>query len=113
LSTLTTYLNGTKLAGAKLKEAAAAHWFSPNLSATNSTGFTALPGGSRSPSGKFVDNGTKGTWWSSVFLVNPKLYGKNGIMLWNMNNNNKEVEKMFWLRDQFNEGYSVRCIKDN
>jgi uncharacterized protein (TIGR02145 family) len=96
LSTLTTYLNGTKLAGAKLKEAAAAHWFSPNLSATNSTGFTALPGGSRSPSGKFVDNGTKGTWWSSVLIGSTKYYTK--IMLWNMNTITKKLKKVLVSR---------------
>jgi uncharacterized protein (TIGR02145 family) len=44
---LTTYLGGYNIAGDKLKEAGTAHWANPNTGATNETGFSALPGGSR------------------------------------------------------------------
>ena len=40
-------LGGDTLAGNKIKEAGTAHWRPPN-SGTNSSGFTALPGGARS-----------------------------------------------------------------
>lgn len=69
-TTLADYLGGANVAGGKMK--AIADWISPNsLSAneaaeiaTNSSGFTGLPGGSRS-NGYFGGIGTSSTWWSS------------------------------------------------
>ncbi len=64
--TLVTYLGGENVAGGKLKETGTANWFDPNLDATNETGFTALPGGTRGAHGPFEYIGNSGTWWSST-----------------------------------------------
>ncbi|HOW24689.1 MAG TPA: FISUMP domain-containing protein [Bacteroidales bacterium] len=53
-------------AGGNLKEVGTTHWNEPNTGATNSSGFTGLPGGSRfSDDGSFYNLGEGGYFWSS------------------------------------------------
>lgn len=61
---LVDYLGGVEEAGGHLKEAGTTHWFSPNTSADNSSGFTALPNGYRYPWGEFLNLGNVGPIWS-------------------------------------------------
>jgi len=105
-TTLINYLGGENIAGGKLKEVGTSHWISPNTDATNSNGFTALPGGYRHFSGSFEDFGYFGRWWSSTERgdLNPVWY----ICL----------ENYFSIAKRYNFGnkknaYSVRCVKDN
>ena len=68
-TTLTTCLGGEPVAGGKMKETGTTHWYSPNFGATNSSGFTALPGGYRvNDNGNTFDIGAGGYLWSSSEL---------------------------------------------
>jgi uncharacterized protein (TIGR02145 family) len=81
-----------------LKETGTTHWNSPNTGATNSAGFTALPGGRRGTDGKFGGMGSSGNWWSAS--------GWNRSIYYNSD--------IFTNFIEFSNAYlSVRCIKDN
>lgn len=101
-STLESNLGGTNVAGGKLKETGTAHWNSPNTGATNSSSFTALPGGANlSPS--YMNLKNVGYWWASSSI------GTNGYCLQlsvgsGTASGNMQASKNF--------GFSVRCIKD-
>ncbi len=100
---LTTHLGGTNVAGGKMKETGINHWNSPNTGATNSSGFTALPGGYWSSSGLFYSLGTYGYWWSSSESSSTHAWYRYlyyDFVLINRYYYNKT------------SGYSVRCIKD-
>jgi len=103
-STLVTYLEGNTIAGGKLKEAGFTHWNEPNTGATNSSGFTALPGGVRAGmDGYFENKNTHGNWWTSS-LNNPT----NAIYRHLYN----QYESIGLSDNNLRGGMSVRCIKD-
>ena len=100
---LTDYLGGESVAGGKMKEAGTAHWDYPNSDATNSSGFTALPGSYRSGSGSFGGLGSYGRWWSST--------KHSGTTAWNrrLGYDNGKVYRNGYSKT---DGRSVRCLKD-
>lgn len=61
---LANYLGGADIAGGKMKEAGLEHWIAPNRGATNSSGFTGLPGGARGDD--FSSLGDGGVFWSTT-----------------------------------------------
>ncbi len=63
-SLLGTTLGGSSVAGGALKSTSGL-WSSPNTGATNSSGFSALPGGSRHTDGTSNDIGISTIFWSS------------------------------------------------
>jgi uncharacterized protein (TIGR02145 family) len=66
---LTDFLGGESIAGGKMKETGTAHWLSTNTGATNSSGFTALPGGGRyyfNGIGNFYNLTYNAYFWSST-----------------------------------------------
>ncbi len=89
--------------GGKLKEAGTAHWNAPNTGATNSSGFTALPGGIRSSNGSFYSLGLDGRWWSST--------ESSGTNAWNrhLTYGYQQVRRTNSLKSS---GFSVRCLKN-
>jgi uncharacterized protein (TIGR02145 family) len=103
-TTLTTYLEGVTVAGGKLKETGTSHWTDPNTGATNSSGFTALPGGCRSNSSLFQYRGLYGFWWSST--------ANDGTYSWTRSvfNTGATVSRGV---DNKPYGFSVRCLKDS
>jgi uncharacterized protein (TIGR02145 family) len=64
ITSLTTYLGGESAAGGKMKETGTSHWTPPNTGATNSSEFTALPGGGSI--GGFVAIHDNNYVWSST-----------------------------------------------
>jgi len=102
-TTLTTYLGGDSDAGGKMKEIGTLHWRTPNIGASNNSGFTALPGGFLDPLGNFEDIGTGCSFWSSSenSNINAWIRGLNhGVN----NVEKREYNKNSWI--------SVRCIHD-
>ncbi len=63
---LTDYLGGESVAGGKMKEVGTTNWTYPNNGATNTSLFSALPGGNRHNNGDYNFIGSYGCWWSST-----------------------------------------------
>jgi len=101
---LAAYLGGESVAGGKLKEIGSTHWASPNSGATNETGFSALPGGSRGGSGINYNIGYYCYWWSST--ESSSTIASYWILGY------KELYVTRFMSNKFN-GNSVRCVKDN
>lgn len=104
-SILATYLGGLNVAGGKLKETGTTHWLIPNTGATNETGFTALPSGSRSMFGVFEGVGQYANFWSSSEV------NDLNITVWGVANTVAEIGNFFPLNKS--GGSPVRCLKDN
>jgi uncharacterized protein (TIGR02145 family) len=101
---LVSYLGGDSLAGGKLKEAGLTHWASPNEGATNSSGFTALPGSFRFySSGTFGAPGSEGMWWTSTGYKEKFAWARYMY---------RDSPRAFRTYTYKNMGLSVRCVKD-
>jgi uncharacterized protein (TIGR02145 family) len=87
-----------------MKEVGISHWASPNIGATNSSGFTGLPGGWRNYTGSFNQLTLYGIFWSSTAATPPFSYyfqlSYSGIAL------------SIGLYGNVKVGYSVRLVKD-
>ena len=84
-------------------EAGTGLWFAPNTGATNSSGFTALPGGRRFYDGNLVNLGTGAFFWSSTED------GTGAAWYRAQYNSNASVERFNYSKVY---GFSVRCIMD-
>jgi len=109
-TTLTNYLGGESVAGGKLKQTDTIRWQSPNIGATNKSGFTAISTGFRNYSGSFEIYGSNnlyfrsnGYWWSSTELYSFNAYYRR------LYNSLTDVYRSLSTK-QF--GYSVRCMRD-
>jgi uncharacterized protein (TIGR02145 family) len=100
---LTDFLGGEGVAGGKMKEAGTAHWAFPNIGATNSSGYTALPGGYRNWDGHFYASTSFACFWSSTDSSSAYAWHR---YLWNDN------EKVGRLKYDKTDGFSARCVQD-
>jgi uncharacterized protein (TIGR02145 family) len=103
-TTLTTFLGGMSIAGGKMKSTGTTNWLSPNLGATNVSGFSGLPGGAMTSNGVFSSLQNDGNWWSiSELNMNAatQCYLNYNIVNVILNNNHPKTY-----------GLSVRCIKN-
>ena len=91
--------------GGKLKEAGTVNWLTPNVEATNSSGFTALPAGIRSfYDGTFSDLQRDTAWWSSTQAGASTDAWTRGLSY---------ATGTVSRNDMFKKhGLSVRCVKD-
>jgi len=97
------YLGGVDIAGSKMKEAGTSHWASPNNEATNSSGFTGLPGGMRDPDSKFGNVVGFGMWWANTEFNTSFVWS---TYMWNLATHvdHNPIPKNYAL--------SIRCVKD-
>jgi uncharacterized protein (TIGR02145 family) len=100
---LTDFLGGESIAGGKMKEAGTAHWLSPNTGATNSSGFTALPGGNRLSNGNFFYLTYYAHFWSSTELSFTSTWERN------LYYNYEDVNRYYGDKTL---GISSRCVHD-
>ncbi|MFM1745539.1 MAG: hypothetical protein RLZZ630_1476 [Bacteroidota bacterium] len=111
---LETHLAGTSVSvGGALKDtgtiqSTTGYWSTPNLGATNSSGFTALPGGTRlgydtTSVLPFASKSLTGYWWSSssTNTVNAHVFFLG-----------HSVDAIGAFDYEKANGFSVRCVKD-
>jgi len=101
--TLISFLGDGTVAGGKMKSTGTQYWTSPNTDATNSSGFSGLPGGNRSYFGSFDFIGNYGFWWSSTENAT-SLAWYRGL---NYNNDNVGTSP-----NDKTTGMCVRCVMD-
>jgi uncharacterized protein (TIGR02145 family) len=100
---LSTCLGGNTVSGGAIKEAGINHWLFPNTGATNSSGFTALPGNYRDPSGYFSVEGIYAFFWSANEYNSTDAFGRRA----------RYDNTTFYLTSGVKYGgHSIRCIKD-
>lgn len=90
-------------AGGKLKEEGTVNWLSPNTGATNSSGFTALPGGYYSY--RYYRNEGEYTGWHSSSLYNHSLLYYISV----------KYDLRSIIENQTTDqsvGFYIRCVKD-
>jgi len=99
-TTLINFLGGSDVAGGKMKTLGTTHWSPPNSGATNSSGFSALPGGVNKG---YQDLHQFGYFWSTTSSSG------NTAWYWYLGFNFSEIRHNSGTNFL---GFSVRCVKD-
>jgi uncharacterized protein (TIGR02145 family) len=109
--TLINYLGGQKVAGNAMKEPGPTHWKGRTKGVTNSSGFSALPGGVcfyDEKSYNYIFMGGTASFWSSTRIYSI-LLGADGFSTFRLYKNTSKVHKDNSLGVS---AQSVRCIRD-
>lgn len=91
------------VSGGNLKETGTDHWLAPNTGATNSSGFTGLPGGMRFQEGQFDHMGKNGLFWSS------RRESESLAFYLNLTYDSAISYRTYIYK---RSGFSCRCVKD-
>ena len=103
-TTLTTELGGESVAGGKMKSiGTVSYWNSPNEGATNSSGFSALPGGYRINNGSFNNLSNSAVFWRATEV------NANNAWSSRLEHNSDDVSRISYEKQL---GASIRCLKD-
>jgi uncharacterized protein (TIGR02145 family) len=106
---LRTNLDGESVAGGKMKSTGTELWRPTNVDATNSSGFTGIPGGYRtgasSTPGYFSGTGSRGIFWSTSLNASFNYLANH----WALKNTDGTFTKSYFYK---NYGASIRLIKD-
>ncbi|MCK4751455.1 MAG: fibrobacter succinogenes major paralogous domain-containing protein, partial [Bacteroidales bacterium] len=89
--------------GGKMKVQGTAFWTSPNVGATNESGFSAVPAGARYLDGSFNEMGGNTFFFTSTEYDPTYIWGRS------LYYGNAQVRRTYSYK---NFGFSVRCIKD-
>ena len=101
---LTNYLGAADdVAAGRLKEEGTTHWDAPNTLASNSSGFTGLPGGMRFQEGQFDHMGKNGLFWSS------RRESESLAFYLTLTYNSAASYRTYIYK---RSGFSCRCVKD-
>ena len=104
-ATLIDFLGGEAVSGGKLKETGNDHWQRSNEAATNESGFTAIPYGTRLGSGGFYYTLSRAVFWSSSSCSESVAY------YYTVENHSMHVDKNHTGNKK--QGFSVRCVADH
>ncbi len=109
LMELSTFLGGEEKAGGAMKAVGSiksgdSRWSEPNIGATNSSGFSAIPNGVRGADGAFYGSSSGAHWWTSTISI---LSSKASA--YSMKN---DSEKLIVGNVDVKYGYAIRCVKD-
>lgn len=93
--------------GNKIRETGTFNWVEGSVTATNESGFTALPGGSRTSSAViFGGEGQGAGWWSASLIKYSNYYAFSHWVIYD--------KDWFYRSDMLSTTYglNVRCVKD-
>jgi uncharacterized protein (TIGR02145 family) len=100
---LISYLGDVNKAGLKMRSTGTSLWNAPNQGATNSSGFSGVPGGNRGDFGAFALKGAAAFFWTSTEF--DAIYSRFRSL-------NGDLSTVTDGYDRKKIGMSVRCVEE-